>query len=127
MGRPTKAKRKRNQPKPGRNQPCACGSGVKFKRCCGALPKPTLQATNETPTVEAILAAQKAIYDATKPDERNWIGCGEHGITVSNWTDGRTQGCKTCNALLDALLPRIENWGGVAPEEMAFHTPDGDE
>jgi SEC-C motif domain protein len=21
--------------KPGRNQPCPCGSGVKFKRCCG--------------------------------------------------------------------------------------------
>jgi len=23
------------QPKPGRNDPCHCGSGAKFKRCCG--------------------------------------------------------------------------------------------
>lgn len=23
-------------PKPGRNQPCPCGSGRKFKRCCGS-------------------------------------------------------------------------------------------
>ncbi len=25
-----------SQPKPGRNDPCPCGSGKKFKRCCGA-------------------------------------------------------------------------------------------
>ena len=27
---------RRSQPKVGRNQPCPCGSGKKFKRCCGA-------------------------------------------------------------------------------------------
>lgn len=27
---------KRDQPKQGRNEPCACGSGKKFKKCCGA-------------------------------------------------------------------------------------------
>lgn len=26
---------RRNQPKVGRNEPCPCGSGKKFKRCCG--------------------------------------------------------------------------------------------
>ena len=26
----------RDQPKPGRNDPCPCGSGKKFKKCCGA-------------------------------------------------------------------------------------------
>ena len=25
---------------PGRNRPCPCGSGVKYKKCCGATPKP---------------------------------------------------------------------------------------
>ncbi|WP_444814782.1 SEC-C metal-binding domain-containing protein [Variovorax flavidus] len=25
------------QSKVGRNEPCPCGSGVKYKRCCGAL------------------------------------------------------------------------------------------
>lgn len=26
----------RDQPKVGRNEPCPCGSGVKYKKCCGA-------------------------------------------------------------------------------------------
>lgn len=26
---------KRDGPKPGRNDPCACGSGKKYKKCCG--------------------------------------------------------------------------------------------
>jgi len=27
---------KKSPPKPGRNDPCPCGSGKKYKRCCGA-------------------------------------------------------------------------------------------
>jgi hypothetical protein len=27
----------RRQPRPGRNEPCECGSGKKRKRCCGRL------------------------------------------------------------------------------------------
>jgi len=30
-----KAKPKRTGPKVGRNDPCPCGSGKKFKQCCG--------------------------------------------------------------------------------------------
>lgn len=26
---------KRTEPKPGRNDPCSCGSGKKYKKCCG--------------------------------------------------------------------------------------------
>ena len=29
---------RRGEPKPGRNDPCPCGSGKKFKKCCGAAP-----------------------------------------------------------------------------------------
>ena len=29
---------RRSEPKVGRNEPCACGSGKKFKKCCGAQP-----------------------------------------------------------------------------------------
>jgi uncharacterized protein len=29
---------RRESPKPGRNDPCPCGSGKKFKKCCGAEP-----------------------------------------------------------------------------------------
>jgi SEC-C motif-containing protein len=27
---------RREEPKVGRNDPCSCGSGKKFKKCCGA-------------------------------------------------------------------------------------------
>ena len=27
----------RDEPKLGRNEPCPCGSGKKYKHCCGAL------------------------------------------------------------------------------------------
>lgn len=28
--------KRRSEPKPGRNEPCPCGSGRKYKKCCGA-------------------------------------------------------------------------------------------
>jgi preprotein translocase subunit SecA len=34
-GSSTKQPYKREQPKVGRNEPCPCGSGRKFKKCCG--------------------------------------------------------------------------------------------
>lgn len=43
-------------PKPGRNQPCFCGSGAKYKRCCGRLPKlPVLHPIELWPTVLDLL------------------------------------------------------------------------
>ena len=30
-----KKPQKRKQPKVGRNEPCPCGSGKKYKKCCG--------------------------------------------------------------------------------------------
>lgn len=35
-GKPVKAPPVRVAPKPGRNEPCTCGSGKKYKKCCGA-------------------------------------------------------------------------------------------
>ncbi len=32
---PKSSSRVRSQPKVGRNDPCPCGSGLKFKKCCG--------------------------------------------------------------------------------------------
>jgi uncharacterized protein YecA (UPF0149 family) len=31
---PTQAQLRRRRPRVGRNEPCPCGSGLKFKRCC---------------------------------------------------------------------------------------------
>ena len=33
---PKKAPTRRDAPKVGRNDPCPCGSGKKYKKCCGA-------------------------------------------------------------------------------------------
>ena len=40
---------------PGRNEPCPCGSGRKYKRCCGAPPQ--LQPPNSSATTDAPLLA----------------------------------------------------------------------
>jgi hypothetical protein len=47
-------------PKIGRNQPCPCGSGRKYKRCCGA-PK------NLQPQVKAVRAMPTQVIDPPKP------------------------------------------------------------
>jgi uncharacterized protein len=39
-GRKAKATIRHAQPIPGRNDPCPCGSGKKFKKCCGSAAKP---------------------------------------------------------------------------------------
>ena len=47
-------------PTPGRNQPCFCGSGLKYKRCCAAAPRmPTLHSTDMWPMVLAAVPAQR--------------------------------------------------------------------
>ena len=35
-GKDIKQPERRSEPKVGRNDPCSCGSGKKFKKCCGA-------------------------------------------------------------------------------------------
>ena len=42
-------------PKIGRNQPCPCGSGRKYKRCCGA----TLSSAEEKPLVVEVLDVEE--------------------------------------------------------------------
>jgi uncharacterized protein len=39
---------RREQPKVGRNEPCPCGSGRKFKACCGASPQGRSSASADT-------------------------------------------------------------------------------
>lgn len=50
----------RAAPKIGRNQPCTCGSGRKWKRCCGA-PK------NIQPQVKAVRAMPTQVINPPKP------------------------------------------------------------
>ena len=64
---------------PGRNEPCPCGSGRKFKRCCGAVradeTSPALQRPGsiprETPTIVNndgdLLVQTKSLYEVADP------------------------------------------------------------
>lgn len=48
-------------PMPGRNQPCFCGSGQKYKRCCAGAPKmPVLNPTELWPMVISALPPKKS-------------------------------------------------------------------
>ena len=43
-------------PSPGRNDPCPCGSGKKFKRCCGSAgPVPGVTRDDRTAAMAALL------------------------------------------------------------------------
>jgi len=46
-GRRAHKKQTADAAKPGRNQPCDCGSERKWKKCCGAPPKPDRYAAYE--------------------------------------------------------------------------------
>lgn len=46
--------------KPGRNQPCPCGSGRKFKHCCGAQPPAGRRASNPADALREALAHHQA-------------------------------------------------------------------
>ena len=41
---------------PGRNEPCPCGSGKKYKRCCGLEPAPSRQETLNPGEIAALVA-----------------------------------------------------------------------
>lgn len=59
--------RPRALPEPGRNEPCFCGSGLKFKRCCGDGPRlPALRAEELWPIVLEMLphSGRKAALDS---------------------------------------------------------------
>jgi SEC-C motif len=60
-------------PTPGRNQPCHCGSGVKYKRCCDLLDQKSwrtvAQLRREVDTVlEMLRAMPKSSYQEYDPE-----------------------------------------------------------
>ena len=72
--------------KPGRNEPCPCGSGIKLKKCHEAPPPPP---SNEPPPcsvkdceadVEYFL--QPSVDGMSSPDQY-WVACGEHREAIA--------------------------------------------
>jgi len=49
MGRRIQSRQKHERKKIGRNEPCPCGSGLKFKKCCLTKAKPIFTAVRECP------------------------------------------------------------------------------
>ncbi len=74
-------------PKPGRNDPCFCGSGQKFKRCCSRMPfpdsivYPELMLTKVLRTIPAKafkeLPYRKLSLEVLAAAARQWMDCGD--------------------------------------------------
>ena len=79
--------------KPGRNDPCSCGSGKKYKRCCGARPSSTRSPLRDS-------FQRRAEAPVLDPDER----------------DGMRAAGRFNAELMDFIRPRIQP--GVSTEEI---------
>jgi hypothetical protein len=60
----------------GRNVPCSCGSGLKFKRCCGAPARPVVQPQGPIPDAFARLQLEMRRHEAKEYRRRLMQGLG---------------------------------------------------
>lgn len=73
--------------RPGRNELCDCGSGKKFKRCCGAAEAPQQDAQGSFFRIAGVLAAVMLLVGAvavvralvSSDDEGHRVWSAEHG------------------------------------------------
>lgn len=84
---PGHALQSEGQPKQGRNDPCACGSGQKYKHCCGAIAMPPLfgnlnllrYVLDSYPKSRlGEVSASKANIDAVADTALQWLDAGDH-------------------------------------------------
>jgi len=54
--------------KPGRNDPCPCGSGKKYKRCCAELSVVGVQAASSVPTLDVVAMQRAEAHDSLGTD-----------------------------------------------------------
>lgn len=83
------------QPRQGRNDPCACGSGQKYKHCCGAMSMPPLFGN---------LNLLRYVLDAYPKSRLGEVSASKAGIdavadTACQWLDGGDAG--RASALLE--------------------------
>lgn len=72
--------------KTGRNEPCPCGSGIKFKRCCIDKRKPQARRTTTSVPSEMMQRAQEMLRlrEAAENVRQQQQG---HGKPILSWTD----------------------------------------
>src|SRR3954453_21096338 len=58
--------------KPGRNDPCPCGSGKKYKHCCLLNPKPVVVDTRMTEFAQPAWMSDQWTPDELPPDLDSW-------------------------------------------------------
>jgi len=70
-------------PKPGRNEPCACGSSKKYKKCCGAPPseeRPPCSVDECEQPIHWFLAPS---IDGVRVADRYWVACRDHAQAIA--------------------------------------------
>ncbi|NJD87506.1 MAG: tetratricopeptide repeat protein [Betaproteobacteria bacterium] len=110
-------------PPPSRNSPCPCGSGKRYKDCCGALGTvPAANAPGRTRDPQALLAQATGRHQAGRLDEaralyeevlavdpRNAFATHYLGVLAMQRGD------------LDTALERLEASAAMRPDLPAFH------
>jgi SEC-C motif len=81
------------RPRPGRNDPCPCGSGRKFKRCCGVEHVMTLEdmRANQTEARSGGLGESSLIHTQVfiEDDTRSaWVDEGMASLILECWRHG---------------------------------------
>ncbi len=116
---------KRETPKVGRNDPCPCGSGKKYKKCCGNTVQSPARAKissegrtdalrTASPTISSAQVRSLAVSDLPRLDpERMSTGAV---IALFKVASLRHQ-WKTAEAALDALADRTDLPGGCSVDE----------
>ena len=66
-------------PRPGRNDPCSCGSGKKFKHCCASKKDRVHPALIAVLIVGAILAVFLIISNVRQSSNSGMVWSPEHG------------------------------------------------
>jgi tetratricopeptide (TPR) repeat protein len=110
---PSNRYRPRPLPEPGRNDPCFCGSGVKYKHCCGGSGLPPLQIPFES-TLAALLEMLPAARLRELPHEQ--FSPEVLGHVASEWVE-RGEAARAI-ALLEPLFADLSRLDARA--ELAF-------
>lgn len=110
---PSNRYRPRPLPEPGRNDPCFCGSGVKYKHCCGGSGLPPLQIPFEN-TLAALLETLPAKRLRELPHEQ--FSPEVLGHVASEWVE-RGEAARAI-ALLEPLFADLSRLDARA--ELAF-------
>ena len=71
-----------SQPLPGRNDPCFCGSGKKFKKCCVGKPVASVETNFHTCMLAAQAAVAKQDFEAAEKAYRQALAYRKNSVTA---------------------------------------------